>query len=110
MRLASSTGQKTDLLTTRQARAKEAKKADSVSRLLADMKVSGGAPPTAADKKKQVLADFLEVDDDDEEEDDDDGEIIDRSSRTDYYDLPTERRKRGTPAEGEDDGTAWPAP
>lgn len=94
-----------------QARAQSAKKADSVARLMADMKVSGGAPPTAAEQRKKDLEDFLEPDDE-EEEDDDEGEIIDRSARTDYYDLPTEKRKRGTPAKGDedDDGTVWPAP
>ncbi|KAK4704875.1 GPN-loop GTPase, partial [Phenoliferia sp. Uapishka_3] len=98
-----------DKIIAERNRLKEEKKADSVSRLMADMKVSGEAA-TAAQKKKQDLEDFLEPDDE-EEEDDDEGEIIDRSARTEYYDLPTTKRKRGTPSGAEgDDGTVWPAP
>jgi uncharacterized protein (UPF0262 family) len=55
----------------------DAKKADNVSRLLADMKVSG-ASPTAEDKKKSALDDLLEPNEE-EEVDSDDGEVIDRS-------------------------------
>ncbi|KAG0664796.1 hypothetical protein C6P46_000933 [Rhodotorula mucilaginosa] len=108
-------------------RKKEAQKADSISRLMKDMKVSppsssaaegsGGGPSSAAppqsdlekylDPNSRVAADG----DEDEEDDDDDGEVIDRSARTDYYELPERRRGTGPggAVEGED-GTLWPAP
>lgn len=47
-----------------------------------------------------------------ESSDDDEGEIIDRSERTDYYDLP-DKRRRGTGPGGAvegPDGSLWPAP
>lgn len=124
------------LLLAEQEATKAAKKSDSLTRLLADMKVKGGPPTT----KKSALDTLLDPDEEEEEEDDDDdGEVIDKSkfavwiglvwfglegkeadmviffsvgSRTDYYDLPTSRRERGTPAPSqvEEDGSKWPAP
>jgi len=50
--------------------------------------------------------------DEEEESEDDDAEVIDRSSRTDYYALP-EKRRRGTGPGGAvegPDGSLWPAP
>ncbi|GAA5877025.1 hypothetical protein JCM8547_007495 [Rhodosporidiobolus lusitaniae] len=89
---------------------KEDAKAESISRLMRDMKVSGDGksakvPQSALDKYLNPGAEG-----EGEEEDDDEGEVIDKSSRTDYYELP-EKKKRGTPAGIEaDDGTVWPAP
>lgn len=54
---------------------KSAKKADSLTRLLADMKVKGGPPTTS----KSALDSLLEPNDEEEEDDDDDGEVIDKS-------------------------------
>lgn len=107
-----------DKIVSERARLKEAKKQDSLSRLVADMKVSGQGvlKPTEAEKKKSNLADYLEPNEEEEEEEDSDsGEIIDRSARTEYYDLPSKRPARGTPytvdeEEEEEDGTSWPTP
>ncbi|KWU45417.1 XPA-binding protein 1 [Rhodotorula sp. JG-1b] len=112
-----------------QERKKEAQKADSISRLMKDMKVSpsssaatgtGGGPSSAVPPQSD-LENYLDpnsrsatgegAEEDDEEDDDDDGEVIDRSARTDYYELPERRRGTGPggAVEGED-GTLWPAP
>ncbi|GAA5882395.1 hypothetical protein JCM3774_004296 [Rhodotorula dairenensis] len=103
-------------------RKKEAQKADSISRMMKDMNVSGAKPGTAAAAVPQSeLEKYLDPnsrpgerggdEDEDDDEDDDDGEVIDRSARTDYYQLPERRRGTGPggAVEGED-GTLWPAP
>ncbi|GAA5980506.1 hypothetical protein JCM10908_001673 [Rhodotorula pacifica] len=94
-------------------RKKEAQKADSISRLMKDMKVSpsgqsGSIPQSELDK---YLDPKIGQGDNDDEEDEDDGEVIDKSARTDYYELPERRRGTGPggAVEGED-GTLWPAP
>lgn len=78
-----------------------------------DMKVDDSE---AKGKVKKSALDAMHEEPDDDE-DSDDGEVIDRSARTDYYDLPTQRRPRGTAPPGGggsgvmgDDGTVWPAP
>lgn len=71
------------LTSFRQARAKEAKKQDSLTRLVSDMQLSGvdGAAPTATEKRDRFLSDLMEPGNDDEEDDDDDdAEIIDPST------------------------------
>lgn len=67
------------LFRSKQNKVKEEKKADSIARLMADMKVSKSGTPE--EKKKKDLEDFLAVgeDEEDEEDDDDDGEVIDPS-------------------------------
>ena len=108
-----------------QERKKEAQKADSISRLMKDMKVSppsasGSGGPSSAAPPQSDLEKYLDPNsrsatgegaEEDDEEDDDDGEVIDRSARTDYYELPERRRGTGPggAVEGED-GTLWPAP
>ncbi|KAK4058191.1 hypothetical protein OIO90_000930 [Microbotryomycetes sp. JL221] len=101
-----------DKLVEQRKREKEQQKADSVTRLMKDMSVSGDGKATV---NKTQLEAMLERDDEqdeqDSDDDDDDGEVIDKSSRTDYYELPTKRPTRGTPAGVvADDGTLWPAP
>ncbi|GAA5985931.1 hypothetical protein JCM11641_004832 [Rhodosporidiobolus odoratus] len=87
---------------------KEAQKADSISKLMRDMKVSGDGK---AQIPKSALDKYLEPQEGEGDEDSDEGEIIDKSSRTDYYELSNDKPKRGTPqgVQG-DDGTLWPAP
>lgn len=104
-----------------QERKKEAQKADSMSRMMKDMKVSpggngepGAAPRSELDEyldPKSRQGDKDQDGDDDDGDEDDDGEVIDRSARTDYYQLPERRRGTGPggAVEGED-GTLWPAP
>ncbi|KAM0756502.1 hypothetical protein T439DRAFT_308988 [Meredithblackwellia eburnea MCA 4105] len=114
-----------DKIVADRKRETDAKKADSMARLMRDMKVSGrttdvlsgssgiSGSESADDKKKRELEEFLRVKEEEEAErddqDSDEGEIIDRSSRTDYYDLPT-KRTRGASGVAGDDGTVWPAP
>ncbi|GAA6035354.1 hypothetical protein JCM8097_008829 [Rhodosporidiobolus ruineniae] len=91
---------------------KEAQKAESISRLMRDMKVSSDGKSGQVDKS--ALDKYLEGDgaDEDDGEDSDEGEVIDKSARTDYYELP-EGGKRTKGAQGAvegDDGTLWPAP
>ncbi|POY73875.1 hypothetical protein BMF94_3045 [Rhodotorula taiwanensis] len=92
-------------------RKEEAKKADSISRLMRDMKVSPSGQSAAVPQSALDAAQQGADEQDDEDEDDDDGEVIDRSARTDYYQLPERRRGTGPggAVEGED-GTLWPAP
>ncbi|GAA5892591.1 hypothetical protein JCM6882_005654 [Rhodosporidiobolus microsporus] len=87
---------------------KEQEKADSISRLMRDMKVSGDGK--SAQVPQSALDKYLQPEEGEGEEDSDDGEVIDKSARTDYYELP-EKKKRGT-AQGVEgyDGTLWPAP
>ncbi|ORY85423.1 hypothetical protein BCR35DRAFT_302912 [Leucosporidium creatinivorum] len=128
-----------DAMIAERAAAKSATASDSLSRLMADMAVAGGpstltpearahqaAAAAAAQKKKDGggLESVLQRTEEEERgSSDDEGEVIDKSSRTDYYDLPTSRRPRGTAppssaAAGsrggrqvvDDDGTVWPAP
>ncbi|KAM0793100.1 hypothetical protein ACM66B_000581 [Microbotryomycetes sp. NB124-2] len=97
-----------DKLVEQRKREKEEQKADSVTRLMKDMSVSGDGKATV---NKDQLQAMLERDDEAEEEDSDDGEIIDKSARTDYYELPAKRPARGTAAGVvADDGSLWPAP
>ncbi|GAA6011821.1 hypothetical protein JCM8202_004162 [Rhodotorula sphaerocarpa] len=101
-------------------RKKEEKKADSILRLMRDMKVSpsgqSGAVPQAdldAAARGETVSPAVNLaeEDEDEDDDDDDGEVIDRSARTDYYELPERRRGTGPGGAIEgDDGTLWPAP
>ncbi|GAA5831756.1 hypothetical protein JCM11251_003868 [Rhodosporidiobolus azoricus] len=88
---------------------KEQQKADSISRLMRDMKVSGDGQ--SAQVPQSALDKYLQPQEGEGEESDDEGEVIDRSARTDYYELP-EKKKRGTAQGGVegDDGTLWPAP
>lgn len=89
-----------------------------------DMKVSptgsGSGPSSSApqsdlekylDPNSSRTATGEDAEDEEDEDDDDDGEVIDRSARTDYYELPERRRGTGPggAVEGED-GTLWPAP
>lgn len=85
-----------------------------------DMKVSpsgqSGAVPQAdldAAARGETVSPAVNLaeEDEDEDDDDDDGEVIDRSARTDYYELPERRRGTGPGGAIEgDDGTLWPAP
>lgn len=76
-----------------------------------DMKVSPSGQSAAVPQSALDAAQQGADEQDDEDEDDDDGEVIDRSARTDYYQLPERRRGTGPggAVEGED-GTLWPAP
>ncbi|BGP12955.1 hypothetical protein JCM10213_006594 [Rhodosporidiobolus nylandii] len=96
-------------ITAEREKKKQAEKADSISRLMQDMKVSGDGK--SAQIPKSALDRYLEPKEGEEDEDSDDGEVIDKSARTDYYELP-DKKKRGTPSGGieGDDGTLWPAP
>ncbi|GAA5902228.1 hypothetical protein JCM5296_006634, partial [Sporobolomyces johnsonii] len=98
-------------------RKKEATKADSMARLMKDMKLSTPTSASGAgaggEPVNPALEKYLDPNPDDEDEDSDDGEVIDKSARTGYYDLPTQKPKRGTMPGGAvegDDGTVWPAP
>jgi len=93
--------------------AKDANSPDKMAQMMAEMSVGAG---TRA--KGSALDEMLEVGSD-ESLSDDEGEVIDKSSRTDYYRLPSKKAPRGTdPAlalsededEAEDgDGTQWPS-
>ncbi|GAA5883668.1 hypothetical protein JCM1840_007031 [Sporobolomyces johnsonii] len=102
-------------------RKKEATKADSMARLMKDMKLSTPASASASgagagaggEPVNPALEKYLDPNPDEEDEDSDEGEVIDKSARTGYYDLPTQKPKRGTMPGGAvegDDGTVWPAP
>ncbi|KPV78653.1 uncharacterized protein RHOBADRAFT_33384 [Rhodotorula graminis WP1] len=98
---------------------KEADKAESISRMMRDMKVSpttgqAAVPQSELDKYLDPAGTGQagEVEDGEDSDDDDDAEVIDRSSRTDYYALP-DKRRRGTGPGGAvegPDGSLWPAP
>ncbi|GAA6013556.1 hypothetical protein JCM11491_002706 [Sporobolomyces phaffii] len=117
-------------------REREEKKAHdkdaSIARMLDDMSLTKkdkerGERGEGGGEVNPALEKYLDPNqgDEDAEEDDDDGEIIDASARTGYYDLPSQKPKRGTMpphyaaaggggggssvVEGED-GTVWPAP
>ncbi|GAA6022897.1 hypothetical protein JCM10207_006855 [Rhodosporidiobolus poonsookiae] len=86
----------------------EEEKAASISRLMRDMKVSGDG---TAQVPKSALDKYLDPGVEEEDEESDEGEVIDKSARTDYYELPDGKKKRGTPGGVvADDGTLWPAP
>ncbi|KAI5476865.1 protein of Ras GTPase family [Pseudohyphozyma bogoriensis] len=101
----------------------ENRKKDSVERLMKDMTVSGA--PAKGSNNPVDLEKYLDVGSDEEQvlDDDEDAEIIDKSARNEYYDLPTKGAPRGVDpfakkdsrASGRDgvvgdDGTLWPAP
>lgn len=90
---------------------------DKMARAMAGLSVG------AKGQGNSALDEMLEVGSD-ESESDDEGEVIDKSSRTDYYRLPSRKAPRGTdPAlalseeedkedgegQGEGDGTQWPS-
>ncbi|BGO93072.1 hypothetical protein NBRC10512_003257 [Rhodotorula toruloides] len=92
-------------------RKKEAQKADSISRMMRDMKVSSDGKSAAVPKSE--LDKYLDPNAEDEadEEDEDEGEVIDKSARTDYVELPSRRRGTGPGRATEGpDGSLWPAP
>ncbi|KAJ8296767.1 GPN-loop GTPase 1 [Rhodotorula toruloides] len=92
-------------------RKKEAQKADSISRMMRDMKVSSDGKSAAVPKSE--LDKYLDPNAEDEadEEDEDEGEVIDKSARTDYFELPSRRRGTGPGGATEGpDGSLWPAP
>ncbi|BGP21849.1 hypothetical protein JCM10295v2_000724 [Rhodotorula toruloides] len=91
-------------------RKKEAQKADSISRMMRDMKVSSDGKSAAVPKSE--LDKYLDPNaEDEDEEDEDEGEVIDKSARTDYYELPSRRRGTGPGGAMEGpDGSLWPAP
>ncbi|CEQ42151.1 SPOSA6832_03938 [Sporobolomyces salmonicolor] len=93
-------------------RKKEATKSDSMARLMKDMKISTPASASGAAGSEPVnpaLEKYLDPNPDEEDEDSDEGEVIDKSARTGYYELPTRKPKRGTMPGGAvegDDGTS----
>ncbi|BGO96834.1 XPA-binding protein 1 [Rhodotorula toruloides ATCC 204091] len=91
-------------------RKKETQKADSISRMMRDMKVSSDGKSAAVPKSE--LDKYLDPNAEDEDEgDEDEGEVIDKSARTDYYELPSRRRGTGPGGAMEGpDGSLWPAP
>ncbi|BGP04978.1 hypothetical protein JCM10049v2_000780 [Rhodotorula toruloides] len=92
-------------------RKKEAQRADSISRMMRDMKVSSDGKSAAVPKSE--LDKYLDPNAEDEadEEDEDEGEVIDKSARTDYFELPSRRRGTGPGGATEGpDGSLWPAP
>ncbi|GAA6060378.1 hypothetical protein JCM10212_004631 [Sporobolomyces blumeae] len=125
-----------DKVVAERERKKETEKSESMSRLMKDMSLSqpSGArvgseteharrtsttttkttrTRSERDDVDPALERYLDPNQDDESEESDDGEIIDQSSRTGYYDLPSSKPKRGTYPGGAveaDDGTVWPAP
>lgn len=66
-----------DRLVAEREKAKDARKADSLSKLMKDINISKDSPGTKG-KGKDALEEFMEAEED-ESSDDDDGEIIDRS-------------------------------
>ncbi|GAA5994688.1 GTPase NPA3 [Rhodotorula paludigena] len=100
-------------ITAERERKKEAQKAESVTRLMRDMKVSssGDSAQVPQSELDKYLDPSAAGQDDEEEDDDDEGEVIDRSARTDYYELPARRRGTGPGGTVElEDGSQWPAP
>jgi len=95
-------------------KAEQQKKSD-IARLVADLKVSGEGGGDAI--PQSALDRMMDTANDEEDDDDDDAEIIDRSARTDYYDLPEDGPRRGQPRAGAssqrgvvgEDGTLWPS-
>lgn len=79
--------------------------------MMRDMKVSSDGKSAAVPKSE--LDKYLDPNAEDEadEEDEDEGEVIDKSARTDYFELPSRRRGTGPGGATEGpDGSLWPAP
>ncbi|SCZ91029.1 BZ3500_MvSof-1268-A1-R1_Chr1-3g02492 [Microbotryum saponariae] len=94
----------------------EKEKKSSLQRLMGDLKL-GAQGPEGAEGLGRELEEEEEEEEEEESESDDDGEIIDRSARTGYYELPEPERKGrrgnafgGGGGVGGDDGTVWPRP
>ncbi|KDE05124.1 hypothetical protein MVLG_04466 [Microbotryum lychnidis-dioicae p1A1 Lamole] len=92
----------------------EKEKKSSLQRLMGDLKLGQQGPEGAEGLGREHEE---EEDEEEESESDDDGEIIDRSARTGYYELPEPERKGrkgnafgGGGGMGGDDGTVWPRP